>query len=151
MKTYLALRKKDGEGFIGWLTSLVIKIRLVTKYPHAGIVLENDRGERVLYHSSAQKGVNKEVFDESGWDLIQIDNTVYERTLNLFDEHSGSKYDWWSLLAFILIPARDKHRWYCYEWCYECITGKSPIYRITPEDLLYLVMTNEEIYNERSS
>ena len=54
-----------------------------------------------------------------------------------FADHVGTRYDWFSLLAFVLPwRVRDKSRMYCYEWCWLAMTGEHPSCRVTPEMLL---------------
>lgn len=132
----LALRMSPDSG--KWnhkLAAEIIKARLVTKYPHAGIVIGD-----TLYHSTASNGVHSEPFPKSdNWKLIDIggDDAV---ALELFNKENGKPYDWFSLIAFALIPARDSSRWYCYELAYYMMTGKKPTERVTPEDLYGLAV-----------
>jgi hypothetical protein len=133
----LALRRGAAEGAstLDRLLSWVIKTRLVTRFPHAGIVIGD-----TLYHSTGRKGLHADVLDSADWVLIDIGGDD-ERALGLFHEYRGSGYDWVSLLAFVGIKARDSRRMYCYEWCYLAMTGKTYKGRVTPELLLAEVKT----------
>lgn len=132
----LALRK--GSTSPAWnhrLAAWLIRTRLMSRYSHGGIVIGD-----TLYHATATHGVNEEKFiGGPEWELFDFSGDDKE-ALRLFAEHVGSGYDWFSLLAFALIPARDSRRWYCFELCWLLITGKNPTERVTPEDLLVLAL-----------
>lgn len=133
----LALRSGPAIGgdAVEKAASVIIKTRLVTDYPHAGIVI----GE-TLYHATARKGLIAQPFALENWRLIDLGDARDAEVLALFDQHAGAGYDWFSLLAFALFPARDSRRFYCYEWCYLAMTGRNPSQRITPETLLGLAL-----------
>lgn len=133
----LALRKApDSDKWNHKLAAAIIRTRLVTRYPHAGIVIGS-----TLYHATAAHGVNDEPFVQTdNWELFDISGSDSLAISRYIDEE-GKEYDWFSLLAFAMIPARDSRRWYCYELAYYLITGEKPKDRITPEDLLKLCKT----------
>ena len=128
----LALRRSAAsDSLIDRLSSWVIKTRLVTRFPHAGIVIDGR-----LYHSTGRKGLH--VTDEwspEKWELIDVSGSD-DKALGLFHEWRGAGYDWFSLLAFVGLRVRDSRRLYCYEWCYLAMTGKNYKGRVTPELLL---------------
>lgn len=128
----LALRRGPAEGasLVDSIASWIIKTRLVTRFPHAGVVI----GEN-LYHSNGKKGLHVDKLDGADWLLIDIGGDD-ARALSLFKEFEGSKYDWLSLLAFVGLKATDSRRFYCYEWCYLAMTGSQYRGRVTPELLL---------------
>lgn len=132
----LALRTKpDSSKWNHKLAAQIIKVRLVTKYPHAGVVIGD-----TLYQSSSIGGVHSEPFKfTDNWELIDVGGDD-ARALELFNQENGKPYDWFSLLAFALIPARDSSRWYCYELAHYLISGKKPTGRVTPEDLIMLAV-----------
>ena len=117
------------------LASHIIKARIVTDYPHAGIVIGD-----TLYHASAKGGLQAVPYTPANWVLIDLGDSRNTEALALFDKHQGAGYDWISLLAFAFITARDSKRFYCYEWCYLAMTGKNPTTRVTPETLLKLAL-----------
>lgn len=130
----LALRTQPASDAT-WLDKLahwLIKARLVTRYPHAGIVI----GE-TLYHATAKRGLHVTEFHPERWELIDVGGDD-DAALALFREREGSGYDWFSLLAFVGLKARDSRRYYCYEWAYHAITGRHPTGRVMPETLLEL-------------
>ena len=128
----LALRKSpDSSKWNHKAAAAIISARLVTRYPHAGIVIGD-----TLYHATASNGVHAEPFPGGdNWVLVDIGGDD-AKAIELFAEEEGKGYDWFSLLAFALIPARDSRRWYCYELAHYLMTGKKPVDRVTPEDLL---------------
>ncbi|MFA5898074.1 MAG: hypothetical protein WC829_03055 [Hyphomicrobium sp.] len=121
--------------FMHRLASDVIKARLVTDYPHAGIVIGD-----LLYHASAKGGLQCVPYTPERWELIELGDDFDADALESFEKYQGAGYDWVSLLAFAFISARDSKRFYCYEWCYLAMTGKNPTSRVTPETLLKLAL-----------
>jgi hypothetical protein len=113
--------------------------RLVTRYPHSGIVVED-----TLYHATFVDGVHSSPFNSNGWDVFKI-NISQELVLKRFEFVKGAKYDWFSLLAFVLPFRFSVGKWfYCYELAYLMMTGNIPIQRITPEDLLRIAYATHE-------
>jgi hypothetical protein len=134
----LALKKAAPKELLPKLFYFITKYRLVTKYPHAGIVVDGK-----LYHANLSNGLHEQYFSHNleEWDLLDIPNAETKALIiHRFYQNRGAKYDWFSLLAFVLPwNIRDSSRFYCYEWCWYAITGINPIGRVTPEDLLVLV------------
>jgi len=132
----LALRTKPASD--AWnhrLANWIIKSRLVTRYSHSGIVIGN-----TLYHSTATDGVIKtDDWTPENWVLIDVGGND-QKALDVFDSLEGGRYDWFSLLAFVGIKARDSKAAYCYELSAHMMTGKHPTDRVTPEDLLMLAI-----------
>lgn len=111
----------------------LIKARLVTRYPHAGIVI----GE-TLYHATAKRGLHASEYTPERWELFDLGDEMDAEVMELFNNLKGTQYDMFSLLAFIGIPFRDSKRMYCFEWCYLAMTGEQPKTRVTAETLLEL-------------
>lgn len=130
----LALRRSPDSG--QWnhrAAAAIIRIRLMTRYPHAGIVIGD-----TLHHATASHGVASEPFTGGdNWRLVDVGGDDVA-ALALFEQEAGKGYDWFSLLAFALIPATDSRRWYCYELAHYLMTGQRPKDRVTPEDLILL-------------
>ena len=118
---------------LGRLSAKAIKLRLVTQYPHAGIVVGD-----TLYHATSRHGLTSEPYVPGIWRVVDLGPDRDIAAVQLFEEHKGAGYDWVSLLAFVLVSASDSQRWYCYEWCWYVMTGKRPHGRVTPEMLLDL-------------
>ena len=127
--TFLALKYAKPQGFFKRAFHNLTRARLLTRYPHAGIVKDG-----MLMHANLSKGLHSEPFKPEGWLLIPIKPAV--DPVAALDLLAGTKYDWFSLLAFVL-PWRVRNSdWlYCYEWCWYVMTGQMPIERVTPEDL----------------
>jgi hypothetical protein len=139
--TYLALRKTIPTGLPKTLFAKLTMYRLVTRYPHSGIVVED-----TLYHATFADGVHSSPFNSNGWDVFKID-IPQELILERFQSVKGAKYDWFSLLAFVLPFRFSVAKWfYCYELVYFMITGNIPIQRITPEDLLRIANATTKSY-----
>jgi hypothetical protein len=131
MLQYLALRKTLPSGTIKKTISTLIKWRLHTNYPHAGIVEDG-----VLYEMTT-RGLIKSKSLLDGWDLFPV--VPKQSADNLYKKLLGIKYDYVSEIAFVLpIKIRDAKRMYCYEFCYRVMTGDNPSSKVTPELLLAL-------------
>jgi len=130
----LALKHAPPRGLFKRLFHWLTAARLLTNYPHAGIVIGG-----VLMHSNLARGLHSEPFDPTGWDLFDLGDAD-GLTLLRFRDFEGTPYDVFGLLAFVLPwNVSDSSRMYCYEWCWLAITGTQPRRRVTPEDLLALV------------
>lgn len=142
---YLALRKTNPPGVGPLLFAKMTTYRLVTRYPHAGIVVDG-----TLYQATLKDGVHSTPFDPLGWDLFSVD-LAPALALDRFTSVKGARYDWFSLLGFILPFRVSKGSWfYCYELAYFIITGIIPTGRITPEDLLRIAHATSKTATERS-
>lgn len=131
----LALKHAPPRGFWRRAFHCLTAARLVTRYPHGGIVIDGH-----LLHSNLARGLHRELFDPVGWHLFDVPGSAAHSVQQLFEVRQGAKYDWFSLLAFVLPwRVRDRARLYCFEWCYLAITGRDPSERVTPEDLLALI------------
>jgi hypothetical protein len=132
MTTYLALRHTSPKGFFPGLFAQLTKTRLVTDYPHSGIVVDG-----VLYEATFKHGVRSTKFDPVGWDLFAITKVDKNDLLTRFKQVEGRPYDWFSLLAFIAPFRVTVAKWfYCFELCSFMLDGNIPAKRITPEILL---------------
>ena len=131
--TYLALKHAAPAGLLPRLFHALTRARLVTQYPHGGIV----RGD-TLMHSTLAKGLHAEPFNPRGWHLFPIPDQPWHE--GLFEHYKGTPYDAFSQLAFAL-PWRisDSSRMYCYEWQHLWLTGEKRRGRIVPELLLALI------------
>lgn len=132
MSTFLALKYAAPSGLLPRAFHALTRARLVTQYPHAGIVRDG-----ILLHSNLARGLHSEPFDSTGWHLFALPADVADQIDTRFVLHWGTPYDWFSLLAFLLPwRVRDRRRMYCFEWCYLAMTGHRANDRITPELLL---------------
>lgn len=138
MTTYLALRHRDPPGLLG-LFALLIRWRLCTHYPHAGMVVGGQ-----LFEATLARGVHQTTAPGFGWLLIPVDVPA-DVVLARLQARMGRPYDWLSLLAFVL-PWRI--RWsradYCYEVCWYALTGEKPRGTVTPEDLALLALQKNQ-------
>lgn len=134
-KVYLAFKKQPATNanIIKRAANTVVKFRLVSQWGHGGIVVNGE-----LLHVTTDAGLNRETdWNPEKWDLYEISVDV-DKVLQKFNEFKGTKYDWFSLLAFVGPKASDSSRLYCFEWMYLAVTQKNPNFRITPEILLGL-------------
>lgn len=127
---HLALKTKSDSGLFQRLFYWLTKWRLLTDYPHAGIVQNG-----LLFHTNLAKGLHAVNFDPEGWVLVDVPDA--HGIDDLFSLFRGTPYDWFSLLGFVLPwQVRDGDRMYCYEWCWLAMTGEVHPGRVTPEMLL---------------
>jgi len=130
---HLALRRTDPTG-PPKLFSVATRIRLMTQWPHAGILVGNE-----LMHATLADGLHVEPFSNPAeWDVLPLPESLAGLVRERYLERQGAQYDAFSLLAFLL-PWRisDSRRMYCYEWCWYAMTGANPNWRVTPEQLLW--------------
>ena len=132
---YLALRHRDPPGLRGLFAKL-IRWRLVTAYPHAGIVIG-----AALYHSTLADGVHVQDAPTAADGWLLLPTTVDERTARKrIAQRLGRRYDWISLLAFVLpVSVRWSRADYCFEFSGFVCDGVKPAARVTAEQLLALV------------
>ena len=116
--------------------SALVRARLVTQYPHGGIV---EGG--MLRHCNYDEGLHEVPFDPEGWHVFEVPDVVPGGT-ELFSRLKGTRYDAIGLLAFLLPwRARDSRSLYCFEWMWLRMTGQNPGFRVTPEKLLALALS----------
>ena len=132
MTAYLALRHTSPPGVLQSLFARLTKARLVTQYPHAGIMIDG-----VLYEATFKHGVRSVKFDQTGWHLFTIDKVDKNDLLTRFKQVEGRPYDSFSLLGFVVPFRVTVAKWfYCYELCSFMLDGNIPAKRVTPETLL---------------
>lgn len=141
-KVHLALRHQDPAGARGLFAKL-IRMRLVTGYPHAGVSIGPD-----MYHSTLARGVHDDTVDTRGWLLVRTP-VAYDVAMARIESRMGTRYDWISLLAFLL-PFRIT--WskadYCYEFVWYVLTGEVHKGPVTPESLFALVAQMNAEHNK---
>ena len=76
---------------------------------------------------------------QNRWDLIPMPESCRPALRAALRQHAGAKYDWFSLLAFVL-PGRwsDSKRLYCFELP-ALVLGISTRQRVTPERILHAI------------
>jgi len=149
---YLALRRNPAtdatwvDKFFLW----VIKSRLVTEFPHAGIVIRGN-----LYHATARHGFcMADDYTPERWLLIDLgterDAVVLAKAEELIA--LGTGYDFAEIFDFtplhwLMNLARKvpqlravlDNLLYCYQWCFLAMTQAYPDRRVTAESLLAMV------------
>ena len=131
---YLALRRDAASNATWWQRALcaLVRWRLVSQWCHGGVVCDG-----VLHHVTTQDGLTQtEDWTPNRWDLIELPGSARDVLQTALQAHAGAKYDWFSLLAFIL-PGRwsDSKRLYCFELP-AIVLGMDTRQRVTPERLL---------------
>lgn len=131
----LALRHRDPPGWRG-LFAKGIRVRLVTAYPHGGVV-----AGATLFHSTLADGVHPQAAPTAadGWLLLPT-AVPMDVAMQRIGQRVGLGYDWISLLAFVLpVSVRWSRADYCFEFAWYVLTGEKPTGRVTAEQLLALV------------
>jgi hypothetical protein len=135
----IALRKTYTRSFWGKLFNIYTKWKLKTEFCHGGVVV----GDKI-YQMRPTGLVCEDFKDASNWVLFStnISNNLTSLRLN---KYVGTRYDFFSLLAFVL-PFRfsDGHALYCFEVCWLALTGQNPTKAITPELILCEVIKNAQ-------
>lgn len=134
------------------MANWVTRARLVTLFCHGAIVIRGD-----LYHVTTTKGVHclkAGEWEPEKWDLSEdIDTERDDARLALFEQYKGAKYDWFSLLAFVGIHAKNDRKVYCFEFVHIMFhlinIGQAVPERITPEVLYDNLL--EYLYLKKSS
>jgi hypothetical protein len=128
---YLALRVVPPPGFWQGLFAALTRWRLVTAYPHAGVVVDGQ-----LVHSTLANGVHKDIYNLSHWLLLPI-TTPVDAVRERIGHRMGFPYDPFSLLAFVLpLSVRWSKGDYCFEFCWYVLTGQKSTGLVTAEQLL---------------
>lgn len=159
----VALRKTPAVDatFIERVAVETIEARLATRWPHAGLVIDD-----YLYHASGRKNLEKTKLTPARWDLIDVGNSNDQFAIDLFNEliSKGGKYDWIELLDFTplrpfvkLAHKNEKlSNWlnnnvYCYQFVLWSLTKEKPTKRATPELILFESLKLISPYSVRES
>lgn len=131
---YLALRRDAASNATWWQRALcaLVRWRLASDYCHAGVVCDG-----VLHHVTTHDGLTQtQDWTPARWDLVRLPDSLWPVFMGTLTWHAGARYDWFSLLAFVL-PGRysDRKRLYCMELP-AIVLGVSTSERVTPERLL---------------
>ena len=131
---YVAFRRTAAVGAPWWQRALcaLVRWRLVSQWCHAGIVCDG-----VLHHVTATDGLTStDDWTPHRWELFALPDAARDDLQSALQAHAGAKYDWFSLIAFLL-PGRwsNSKRLYCFELP-ALVLGISTRQRVTPERIL---------------
>ena len=131
---YLAFRRTAPVGASWWQRALcaLVRWRLVSQWCHAGVVCDG-----VMHHVTVTDGLTStDDWTPHRWELFALPDSFRYVLRTALQAHKGAKYDWFSLLAFLL-PGRwsDSKRLYCFELP-ALVLGISTRQRVTPEKIL---------------
>lgn len=153
---YLALYKGKKTGvnptallarLSDWLT------RKLTKgiYSHCELVVAkeepegghyNYRKHYYCYSSSIRDGgvrVKEIDVNNDKWDLILLNMMTEQQIINYFNRTQGAKYDWWGALGIVLGIKQKRSKFFCSEWCFNCIFDSDKGWRFSPNDLAEII------------
>lgn len=131
---YIAFRRTAPVGAPWWQRALcaLVRWRLVSQWCHAGVVCDG-----VLHHVTATDGLTStDDWTPGRWELFALPDSSSDVLQTALQAHAGAKYDWFSLIAFLL-PGRwsDHRKLYCFELP-ALVMGISTRQRVTPERIL---------------
>ena len=134
---YVAFRRTAPAGASWWQRALcaLVSWRLVSQWCHAGIVCDG-----VLHHVTVTEGLTStDDWTPARWELFALPESSRDVLQTTLQAHAGAKYDWFSLLAFLL-PGRwsDSKRLYCFELP-ALVLGIDTRQRVTPERILHAI------------
>ena len=134
---YIAFRRTAPVGAPWWQRALcaLVRWRLVSQWCHAGVVCDG-----VLHHVTVTDGLTStDDWTPARWELFALPDSSRDVLQTALQAHAGAKYDWFSLLAFLL-PGRwsDRRRLYCFELP-ALVLGISTRQRVTPERILHAI------------
>lgn len=137
-KVYLAMYKAEGN----WVDKI---IRLFTgkPYSHCEIAVEVVEGMPYCYSSSPRDGgVRRKIMKlpKEKWDLILLPYTSGQKVEDFYQKTQGKKYDFFGAIACVLPLPERSSRYFCSEWCYEAIFGKTPDKPISPNQLAKMMI-----------
>ena len=134
MSVHVAFRRSAPVGAAWWQRALcaLVRWRLVSQWCHAGVVCDG-----VLHHVTVTDGLTStDDWTPARWELFALPDSSRDALQAALQAHAGARYDWVSLLAFLL-PGRwsDGQRLYCFELP-ALVLGISTRQRVTPEKIL---------------
>ena len=134
---YVAFRRTAPAGAPWWQRALcaLVRWRLVSQWCHAGIVCDG-----VLHHVTVTDGLTStDDWTPARWELFALPDSARDVLQTALQAHAGAKYDWFSLIAFLL-PGRwsDSKRLYCFELP-ALVLDIDTRQRVTPERILHAI------------
>jgi hypothetical protein len=129
---YLALRVVPPPGFWQGVFAALTRWRLVTAYPHAGVVVDGQ-----LVHSTLAHGVHADIYDAFAMaavaDHARADARAWTASGIAWVFHTTGSV----CLAFVLpLSMRWSKGDYCFEFCWYVLTGQKSTGLVTAEQLL---------------
>lgn len=127
---YIAFKTKPTD-IIEHIISFVTRSKII----HCELVTELYKDRFLGYTSQAGVGVYKhwEHYDPNMWEFIALEerpSKVYE----FFYKTCGKGYDYLGCLGFVFGNRDDPKKYFCSEWCAECLGLENPS-SLTPKDL----------------
>ena len=134
---YIAFRRTAPVGAPWWQRALcaLVRWRLVSQWCHAGIVCDG-----VLHHVTATDGLTStDDWTPNRWELFALPDSSRDVLQSALQAHAGARYDWFSLIAFLL-PGRwsDHRKLYCFELP-ALVLDIDTRQRVTPERILHAI------------
>lgn len=127
-------------------------IRFLTKgdYSHCEMVIPNyEKNGKMLFECYTASNIDGDVrlrlmsLPSDRWDLVEVD--IDADLIRLFyKQTAGLKYDWLGALGVILPFKQNAKKYFCSEWCAECLGFDNP-HKFSPNSL-YRKLKNEDAY-----
>ncbi|EIJ69258.1 hypothetical protein HMPREF1052_2225 [Pasteurella bettyae CCUG 2042] len=145
---FLAFYKGSGGSLWDKLIDLIIRKTTRGKYSHCELVIAKTEfitgthyEYETTYHcytsSPRDGGVRCKVIDSrtGDWDLLPINSSLEQQILTYYAQTKGARYDYCGALGVILGIKQKRSKYFCSEWCFNAITGRTDGWRFSPNQL----------------
>ena len=135
-KVYLALYKGKADKRSYRFYDAVTRFFTRGQYSHCEIAIHIHNNIYQCYSSSIRDGGvrRKSMMLDDNWDLIKLD--IDESQIKKFyGATTGSGYDLLGALGVVFGLRQHASKYFCSEWCYNAIFGKTGGWRFSPNDL----------------
>ncbi|EDJ90109.1 hypothetical protein CGSHi22421_06683 [Haemophilus influenzae R3021] len=69
------------------------------------------------------------------WDLIELQNITEDQIKAYFEQTKNMRYDWWGAIGIVLGIKQKRSKYFCSEWCFNCIKNSNEGWRFSPNQL----------------
>ena len=140
-KVYLACYHGRAKKFSHRICDGITKFFTKGRYSHCEIAISLSDGRFECYTSSYRDGgVRCKAMDlpSDKWELVPLSIT-HEQVKAYFKHTQGEGYDLWGALGVVALFKQSDKKFFCSEWCYNCIFNSNKGYRFSPSDLYDLI------------
>ena len=103
---------------------------------HCELVTSLYKDQFFGYTSMPFEGVTKHWvrYEPDAWEFLKIPDTECVNVLDFYEKTKNRRYDYLGCLGFVFGNPDDPSRYFCSEWCAECLGLENPS-KYTPNDL----------------
>lgn len=138
--------KKTVKGRLLRLQDALIRFLTKGEFSHCELAIAANKGLFDCYSASLRDGgVRKKTMpvDLNKWAFFEIPEHFILKTVALYEETQGAKYDFWGALSSVFrLFSGSKKKWFCSEWCAEVLGLETPE-QYTPNSLFSLIKENK--------